>query len=931
MAYFVAKQSGDFNTAGTWNRCSTADSTALENTSTTNFSGTPRSSQTFTAPDLVSQCLGAVFWAKIPLGWTGSFTLELLESGVVKATEVISYTAIRYPASEMTPLYIKFTTPYTYATLTASAYNFRITATATGATGAIGTVGTTPGMLAVDDRTGAPGTTDDVVIINEIRQSADLTVTASGTVQCGGNIRTSAPDMFGATPTTSLRYAVNIAYSGELKIDNTVATTFTCNGQMCVFDGGKLTCGTDASPITSANPALIEFSKAQPNGLFKHHGIVSIVGATKDVRRVYASGAGTAADPFIISAAASTWAVNDEIVVPEVDNGATNYSNTQYRFIKTVNSSTSFVVSATAGGAESAFTNDRVDTDGNSHVINLTRSVRIMGKSGTGANVPVVWFGGYLPNYGSTGYAVRHEFTVKYARFEDCSGVYYSTLGTNVTGSSTQYLASRTGNVYYAMTGTVTDYSFKVSPLDAFSFSEDTFVKCSTSINSFTLSGTLFTTFTSFNVVDCTRGGVYLNGGIGWVIDNWIIACQNKDGSSASTGQTMALFGASPLCIVKNCDIYSSRSTPIVNNSNTFAPEFSQCKFGVRGKLNDAFAVVSISGGAPITLTDCYFGEGYYTFTKSSLSTGSGTNLIVVNYGAVANDSLYVHNILNARYEPTGTGLSDTTVRTSGSKAMRIYAGNSTSNGGSALFQFYVIAEAGKTVNLFGYAKKAAALVGLTCRMRLTLPFAQTYAQQITLTDDTNWNLWTLSADYSAGTITSLARVDLIVPYAASGYLYLDDILNGTNVITALDLVHAARPAEIMSNTIGDPNAVWQVLQNSANTAGTFGAALQNAYQAKVWMADDNSGANDRYVVAWFKNGAPLTSGITSPTIQVVRADTGTDLVASTAMSALGSTGAFKYDTGLNRIVDGSAYIVIITAIIDGAVRTWMQPISRDS
>ena len=45
-------------------------------------------------------------------------------------------------------------------------------------------------------------------------------------------------------------------------------------------------------------------------------------------------------------------------------------------------------------------------------------------------------------------------------------------------------------------------------------------------------------------------------------------------------------------------------------------------------------------------------------------------------------------------------------------------------------------------------------------------------------------------------------------------------------------------------------------------------AAEVDSYQGKVWLYDDDAGTTDRYAVAWFKNGEPIFSGITSPTIR---------------------------------------------------------------
>lgn len=105
-----------------------------------------------------------------------------------------------------------------------------------------------------------------------------------------------------------------------------------------------------------------------------------------------------------------------------------------------------------------------------------------------------------------------------------------------------------------------------------------------------------------------------------------------------------------------------------------------------------------------------------------------------------------------------------------------------------------------------------------------------------------------------------------------------------------------------------------------------------STYQAKVDVVDDNAGTTDRYLVAYFKNGQPIVSGITSPTLQVIKASDGTDLVASGALTQIGSTGLYKRDTTTtSRMVDGAGYIAKVEATIDGSTRTWYQPIGRDS
>jgi len=135
----------------------------------------------------------------------------------------------------------------------------------------------------------------------------------------------------------------------------------------------------------------------------------------------------------------------------------------------------------------------------------------------------------------------------------------------------------------------------------------------------------------------------------------------------------------------------------------------------------------------------------------------------------------------------------------------------------------------------------------------------------------------------------------------------------------------AITAAKIAAGAIGAAE-----LADAAIDAATL-AADMDTYQAKLWLFDDDSGANDRYVAVWFQNGEPVTSGITSPQIQVIKVADGTDLVGATAMTQIGALGMYRYDEGTNRIVSGAAYIAKVTATIGGSGRTWYQPVGRDS
>lgn len=123
-------------------------------------------------------------------------------------------------------------------------------------------------------------------------------------------------------------------------------------------------------------------------------------------------------------------------------------------------------------------------------------------------------------------------------------------------------------------------------------------------------------------------------------------------------------------------------------------------------------------------------------------------------------------------------------------------------------------------------------------------------------------------------------------------------------------------------------SSVGAVASSAIGDAGV--AADMDAYHAKCWVVKEST-TTDHYAVVFFKNGQPVTSGITSPTIQVIKASDGSDLIASTALTEVGSLGIYKKDESTNKMTAGAIYFAKVTATIDGSARTWYQQVGRDS
>lgn len=147
-----------------------------------------------------------------------------------------------------------------------------------------------------------------------------------------------------------------------------------------------------------------------------------------------------------------------------------------------------------------------------------------------------------------------------------------------------------------------------------------------------------------------------------------------------------------------------------------------------------------------------------------------------------------------------------------------------------------------------------------------------------------------------------------------------------TDIETDTQDVQGRLPAALTGGRM-DAN-VGSVSANAINDAGV--AADMDNYSAKVWVIKDGTSA-DRYAVRWYKNLVPITSGITSPTIQVIKASDGTDLIGSTALTEIGSTHRFKRDETTNKMTAGQMYFAVVSATIDGATRTFEQQVGRDA
>jgi hypothetical protein len=252
------------------------------------------------------------------------------------------------------------------------------------------------------------------------------------------------------------------------------------------------------------------------------------------------------------------------------------------------------------------------------------------------------------------------------------------------------------------------------------------------------------------------------------------------------------------------------------------------------------------AGATKVTFNDAISGTiGTNTidinFTSSSLNLdvhfeapnfGSGT--LISNYTTQAVASKITMQGVNANvndhrtYETTGTtrstgtGLSDTNVRTASSLAWRLAPENNTTG---IVKEFKILARANSAVQILGFLQKNSTFGSSTLTVELILPGETTAAASQTMANDTSWNPFSLAANYT-GTTDRLATVRITAISATAGaYIYMDDIYNGstTNKFISVDMFDRGEPAAIMFEQLGDAATVWAVQTSTMTASGTIG------------------------------------------------------------------------------------------------------------
>jgi hypothetical protein len=808
MAYYCAAQTGNFGTAATW--FTGTNVPVLHASTNLNVTTSGRLTNTFTAPNTTNAVTGVHVYItnKAVSGTPTTFTATLQEATVDTAcTKTITLANVKTGWN-----FIKVPTPYVFTATTANLYRWKFTVD-TGTANVAATNASLGHFISWDDR-GVVPVNGDYVFINGENDLTPITVTMNGTQACGGN------SSYLSSARTILA-GVMIGQGGTLDFDTTANSQLTVQGTVYVCDGGQYSKGSVATPLSASytSTTIYTMSATAQGGIFVEGGGKAILqGAAQSSTSLWktklVSGVGTAASP-LVTADAVDWNVGDEILFSPTSNNSTNYNETESRFIITKNSSTSYVLSATSGGGEAAFTHTH-STD--AWCVNVKRNIIEKGTSTA-----------LLANFQYTTQTVAGNVEIKWVRFENIDNslffsvvpVGYVYLGNycNIDYCVGYYAPNAafyfTGNVANTHTGLVV-YSTATPNIG---------------VNAAATGGVIASTAQQKNFVDCFVMQHGANGFCGTVsyantyTRCYAFSCHFGGTITALAGGFNMTGGAVTLT---DCEAHANRSFGIAaNGASDFV--YSNCLSGTKG-INQTIDVYCVpSTAATILFSSCSFGSATLLSGYLGLLLGSELRFDRLDD---TDDNHYWYNPYGSA-QATGSALTDTTVRTPGSLAVRLSPENLTTG---FEWEFYIKAPALNIVAFTGWFRKNAAFGTSVATIELWLPGSSSADATATLTNDTGvWQSVNMSANNTA-TKPGLATIKVKgFTSTASAYLYCDDFYNAgdtvlnSDTMTGLDIWADGKPSPVIAPSSVSAADIWTFPTTNLTTANTTGKKLVDA------------------------------------------------------------------------------------------------------
>lgn len=820
MAFRVANGTGNWSAAGTW---WTAANTPTIHAST-NLTVTTGGifTQPFTAAASVDSITGVVVYPVA--SWSGKTITFTLQANSVDTATTVSITGA--DVSLNLPLFIKLAVPVLQVATTV--YRFKVTTNTGTCTIAQSATASQVAAIITNNVTGAPASGDSV-FIQSVNANTDTTVTVDDTSAiCGSNAAISGATAFASSNRYwDMAIQFNGGVTGKAYLTHATGANSTIELKNSVWQGFN---GIYTSKPTSAYLSTVNWTPGATTTTsiwwnFAQGSQYDIQGAGLATPSYWkskqVSGTGTAASPLVVNTSVD-WTVGDYLVFHPTGNGASNYNETEYRYIITKNSATSYVLSSTSGGSENALTN----THTGGYVFNQTAGKNVVWKATDGNNYHIL--------FNSTA-ATTANSIFKWARV---SNTYSSTSSARGSLSfaagvhDIQYIslgipgvASISQLMYFASNANAMTlrgiFAFGVNPAT----SQDGVINTPTAASN--------KQFYDCHIIDVNSVGWKLSGANPYLDHCTAIACGKGGVADLYAGFNIGLNSGTFV----DCEQHSNRlqgTLYYASSADVIWTRFISGTLGTNGDL-------AHQASGQISYQTAYYDTP--TYGDTNLMTGNallieGSQIVFSDVNGTAyNNYKYTNNGI-ATF--TGSGLTDTTVPNIGTYTYR-HAPLTTTGmkyryrqlvTPSAVFVTY-----GRVWGNSTFVSDGSASVTVDLYMpgvaEGDTPSATTTMTKTT--DKTSENSrFTLTAANTA-TRPQYATIVITVknPSAtSSAYAYIGDILNAENDTTKFKVVLRGEPSQVMPlGASTDPGSVgiYVWADNNAYSSGTKGGVLQDA------------------------------------------------------------------------------------------------------
>ena len=473
-------------------------------------------------------------------------------------------------------------------------------------------------------------------------------------------------------------------------------------------------------------------------------------------------------------------------------------SKSEYRYIKTKNSTTSYVLCTTAGGAEDALQYSPATT---ADIYNLSSNVQITVNKRNQSYMYT--FDAGLSYAGPANTTDPTWWILDNCRMDYAGNGGPYNLGILANGYTAGSSSATINNtVFWAPSGTVIYDS--VTPHSTWNISNVVFAGFQSGMTYAMVTGGYNKTFTNIYAVDISGNFISSTGSSNTyrVLRLWATSPE------PNSAPAIVLSGNAFNNLFISAYIQGVNSGTInrgISLNGSLSNKFLNSEFGTVTKHYDTDIYCTSSTLNTMVFENCLFGST--NLITNYLNQFNGSELAFQKYQQTTNKHRWYTNTGSAR--STGAGLEDTTVKTAGSLNLVLLPENNTVG---FAWEFNVLAPATSLSFINGYLQKNATFGSSIAKVELWLPGSDTSSTaDASLTADNTTGTWQAFNIYKlySGTAPGLSTVRITaISSTAGAYVYVADLFNS---VGALNLWNSGKPAKQIAITdfSAVPAAVW--------------------------------------------------------------------------------------------------------------------------